>query len=274
MGLFDIFKKKNTEETTSNSSTPSNSETPKSEIFLSISKYNEYIVCFIRMQQQGNYAPISAYENPNGEVIGFLYVEEVASYSLTADEVIKRMEYSFEKKLAANEIKSYVILYHSQFSNDNNHLLANYENELKAITISFNFVNGQKGKIGLPYKLEEGKITYQGFSNFSAEENDIIFTTQLKTGKDYFQDREEITVPIIETEIGLKPLVILTKRANLTKRLWNETIQKIILKFLMSLGNQMLLKKVWKNCMTYYMNWKAQAEQKMTAWYFLTYTVC
>lgn len=198
MGLFDFFKKKE------NNETPK-FETPKSELFLSLSKYNEYIVRFIGMQQQGNYAPISAYEKTNGEIVGFLYVMgDDSSYSLSAEEVINRMESNFEKKLTNNEINSYTILYHSQFANDNNHKLANNDNELKAISVSYNFKNGEKGKIGLTYLFENDEITYQGFKNFSQEENNIIFNTQLLENKDYFQDREKIEQPLIENEIGLK----------------------------------------------------------------------
>ena len=197
MGLFDFFKKKGNNET-------AKSETPKSELFLSISKYNEYIVRFVGMQQQGNYAPISAYEKSNGEIVGFLYlIGDDNSYSLSAQEVINRMETNFEQKLVSNEIKSYVILYHSQFANDNNHALANNDNELKAITVSYSFHTGIKGKIGLTYLFDNEGINYQGFKNFSQEENDIIFRTQLKENKDYFQDREEIKAPLIENEIGI-----------------------------------------------------------------------
>jgi hypothetical protein len=198
MGLFDFFKKKE------NTGTPK-PETPKSELFLSLSKYNEYIVRFIAMQQQGNYAPISAYEKTNGEIVGFLYIiGNDHSYSLSAGEVINRMEANLEQKLSGNQINSYVIFYHSQFSNDNNHSLANNDSELKAISISYNFKSLEKGKIGLPYRFEKDEITYQGFKNFSQEENNIIFRTPLKDNKDYFQDREEIKAPVSENEIGLK----------------------------------------------------------------------
>lgn len=50
MAIFDFFKKKE------NNKTPK-SVSPKSELFLAINKYSEYIVRFIGMQQQGNYAP-------------------------------------------------------------------------------------------------------------------------------------------------------------------------------------------------------------------------
>jgi hypothetical protein len=198
MGLFDFFKKKE------NNETPK-SETPKSELYLSLSKYNEYIVRFVGMQQQGNYAPISAYEKTNGEVNGFLYViGEDNSYSLSAEEVIKKMESNFEQKLANNEIDSYVILYHSQFADDNNHQLANNDEECRAITVSYSFKNGTKGKIGLQYSFEEDSIAYKGFKNFNQEENDSIFKIQLKENKDYFQDREKIEAPVFDNEIGLK----------------------------------------------------------------------
>lgn len=110
----------------------------------------------------------------------------------------------FEHKLNNNKIKSYVILYHSQFANDNNHELANNDNELKAITVFYGFKDGLKGNIGLPYHFEKDEIKFQGVQDFSQEENNVIFSTTLLEHKDYFQDREEIKVPIFENEIGLK----------------------------------------------------------------------
>lgn len=198
MGLFDFFKKRDNNEL-------QNSVTTKNELFLEISKYNEYIVMFIGMQQQGDYAPISAYEKLSGEIVGFLCVfGDDASYTLSAEELIEKMESNFEQKLLNKEINSYAILYHSQFNNDNNHSLANNDHERKAITLAYKWENGKKGKIGLIYQFGNNEINYQGFSNFSQEENNIIFRTQLKDNKDYFQDREEIKAPIIENEIGLK----------------------------------------------------------------------
>jgi hypothetical protein len=198
MGLFDFFKKKTEEVNT-------NVNLSKSELFVSISKYNEYIVRFIDMQNQGNYAPIAAYEKSSGEIIGFLYLtSEDNAYSLSAEEVVKRMELSLENDLQNNDIASYTIFYHSQFANDDNHKLAIGDNELKAISIIYHFKNGKKGKIGLPYTFKEDNINYQGFSVFNQEENNIIFTTKLQEGKDYFQDRVNITAPETENTIGIK----------------------------------------------------------------------
>ncbi len=228
MGLFDFFRKNKKKETPKEETpkeetlkveipraeTPKveipkeetlKEETPKSELFLSISKYNEYILQFILLQREGNYAPISAYEKPNGEIVGFVFVGgKDDSYWISVEESIQRMESMFNKKLADNNIKSFVILYHSQFDDDNNHSIANKDSELKAITVSYKFKNGQIGKIGLPYLMDKDEITYQRIKNFTQEENDIIFKTELKKNKVYFEDREELTAPIIETEIGLK----------------------------------------------------------------------
>ncbi|WP_222539489.1 hypothetical protein [Pedobacter polysacchareus] len=199
MGLFDLFKKKETKETLK-------SEIPKTELFSFISIYNEYIVRFIEMQQQGNFAPISAYQNANAEIIGFLYFYsgDDDSYSLSAQEVIHKMESNFEQKIANNEINSYTIFYHSQFAYDDNHKLATSEDELKAISISYHFKNGKKGTIGLPYSYENDEITYKGFKDFSKEENDLIFRKALNDNKNYFQHREEVKSPVVENEIGLK----------------------------------------------------------------------
>ena len=189
MGLFNIFKKKDSPET----------------LYSYISRYNEYIVRFITMQQQGNYAPIAAYEKPTGEIVGFLYLmADGDSYSLSADEVIKKMEARFEAQLNKDEINSYTIFYHSQFNNDDNHQLANADNELKAISIAYNFKNGPAGKIGLPYQFDNEGVSYQSFAVFNEQENNAIFTTQLKQGFNYFQHKERAEAPETENAIGLK----------------------------------------------------------------------
>lgn len=198
MGLFDFFKKKNIDK-------PQNSETPKSELFLAICKYSEYIMKYISMQNRGSYAPISAYEKSNGEIVGFLYAAgDDNSFILSAGEVFERMEDNFEQKLQNLEINSYVILYHSQFSENGNHTIAVSDDQLKAITVAYNFKNDQKGQIGLPYRFENNQIEYKRFSNFSQEENNIILRTRLKKNKEYFEDRVVIKAPVIEIDPSLK----------------------------------------------------------------------
>lgn len=195
MGIFDIFKGKSQQQ-----------DNPQggNDLFSSLNKYSEYIVTFMGMQQQGNYAPVSAYETNSGEIRGFLYIIADKSYSLSAAEVIRRMENDFEKKLAAGGIRSYVFLYHSQYNNNDDHRIANNDNELKAISVAYNFGKRLKGKIGLPYRFEDGSVAYTGFKEFSPEESSVIFNTRLEEGKDYFQDREEIIAPVHENAAGIK----------------------------------------------------------------------
>jgi hypothetical protein len=88
--------------------------------------------------------------------------------------------------------------------NDNNHEIAISEDELKAITVLYHFNNvSEKGKIGMPYHFEKDEVIYQGFSDFSPEENHIVFQTRLKTDVDYFQIKEKIEIPAIKNVIGL-----------------------------------------------------------------------
>ena len=197
MGLFDFFKRDNKKET------PPQAK-PHNDQFTEISKYKEYVVCFVSMQQQGNYAPIAAYENNDGDIIGFLYINSDESYSLSAGEAVKRMQVRFESRLAAKEIKSYIVFYHSQYQNDDNHAIAVNDDELKAITMIYHFESGNKGKIALPYRFESDHINYGGFSLFSKEENDEIFGAQRENGKDYFQDREEIKAPTGQNAAGIQ----------------------------------------------------------------------
>ncbi len=197
MGIFDFLKNKkdNSKE----------SEGTKSDLFLSINKYSEYIVSFLGMQTQGNYAPISAFEKPNGEIVGFLYIMgKDNSYSLSAEEVIVKMEERFEKQLANKEILSYSILYHSQFDNNDNHKIANSVEELKAISISYNFENMEKGQLGLPYYFEGETVKFKNFNKLTPEENNLIFNTKTIKGKNYFQEINEITPPSFENKVGIK----------------------------------------------------------------------
>lgn len=196
MGLFNIFKKKDSPET----------------LYPYISRYNEYIVRFITMQQQGNYAPIAAYEKPSGEIVGFLYLmADGDSYTLMAGDVIEKMEARFEEQLIRDEIKSYTIYYHSQFSNNDNHRIANADEELKAISIAYHFKNGPAGKIGLPYQFDNEGVTYQAFAVFTPVENNAIFATQLRQGVNYFAHTERVEAPVSVNAIGLK----ITKSNNL-----------------------------------------------------------
>ncbi|WP_276380553.1 hypothetical protein [Flavobacterium sp. H4147] len=223
MGLFDFFKKKQKIETTEieENTVSSIKQSGKSlneiyakkqnieitknpnEVFLLIRIYSEYIVRFIGMQLQNNYAPIAAYQKTDGEIIGYLYIAKDISYNLSAAEVISNMEIEFEKRLNEKSIKSYVILYHSNFQDDNNHSVSKKNDEFTAISIKYKTTD-LKGNLGLRYFFNEDQISFDGISTFSREQNNLILKTELKEGKDYFQERVIIEEQIIENEIGLK----------------------------------------------------------------------
>ena len=197
MGLSDFFKMKDEVE-------DRKKVEQATELFVSLSKYHVYIAKYLEMHQRGNFAPISAYENNDGEIVGFLYYEDANSnYTLSIKEVINRMETLFNQKSNENEIKSYIILYHSQFSNDNNHKIAEDNSQLKGITLQYNFKNTVLGKIGQSYKSENGEIIYFGFQEFRSEENNSIFQTKLQENKDYFTAKQKIIAPQTENQIGL-----------------------------------------------------------------------
>ncbi|WP_347216047.1 hypothetical protein [Chryseobacterium sp.] len=173
------------------------------EEFEKVKTYRDYIVYSIALQLRGDFAPISAFENLNGEVEGFAYMITDSTYGLPPQQVIDNMKEKFENELKEGKIKSYAILYHSQFNDDDNHALAMAQDELKAITLSYHFSDSEETKIAMPYVFENENLTFKGFTGFSHEENNEIMNTQLIDGKDYFQNREEIKSPESVTESGL-----------------------------------------------------------------------
>ncbi|WP_160136128.1 hypothetical protein [Chryseobacterium sp. c4a] len=234
MGIFDFFKKKNNRQ--ENVSAPVQQqempeekiveqiveeevveiipETPiqsqpaeekkVNELYEKIKIYSDYIVYSIALQLRGDFAPISAFENENGEVEGFTYTITDPTYGLAPQVVLSNMKEKFENELKEGKIKSYAILYHSQFNDDGNHALAINPEDLKAITLSYHFNGSEEGNIALPYVFENENITFKGFTGFSHEENNEIMNTQLVDGKDYFTHREEIKSPEIINEAGIK----------------------------------------------------------------------
>ena len=200
MGLFDFFRKKNDKDKPNNSA----SNTSKHELFKPLEPYYPYLMCYTGMQQQGNYAPISAYEKPDGTIVGFLYIfDDSGAYSLNSDAVVKLMEERFEKELAEQHIKSYTILYHSEFDLENeSHKVALQDEAFKSISIAYGFNDNVKGQIAMPYSFDDEGINYHGLVGFSNEENNLVFKTELEQ-KDYFQDRATMEIPTETNAIGL-----------------------------------------------------------------------
>ncbi|MDH5035586.1 MULTISPECIES: hypothetical protein [Chryseobacterium] len=230
MGIFDFFKKKNNSQ--ENVSTPVQEmempeekvveevveevvqtipevssqpvEEPKvNEEYEKIRIYNDYIVYSIALQLRGEYTPISAFEKENGEVEGFAYMVTEDAYALSPQQAIAQMEEKFESELQEGKIKSYVILYHSQFDHNGNHTPAIQEGEFKGISLAYHFAGEEKKKTGLPYIFENQNITYKGFAEFSHEENNAIMNHQLIEGQNYFQNTEGIAAPEMTNEAGI-----------------------------------------------------------------------
>lgn len=236
MGIFDFFKKKNNRQ--ENVSTPVQEiempeekiaeeraeevaevtpeikqeissqpqpveEQPVNEEYEKIKRYNDYIVYSIALQLRGEYTPISAFEKDNGEIEGFVYMVTEDAYALPVHEAISKMEEKFENELQEGKIRSYMILYHSQFDHNDNHNPATQEGEFKAISLSYHFKDADKAKTGLPYIFENGTITYKGFAEFSHEENNGIMNHQLIDGKEYFTNTEGIAAPETTNEAGI-----------------------------------------------------------------------
>lgn len=178
-------------------------EKNENELYEKIKIYNDYIVYSIALQLRGDFAPISAFEKENGEVEGFAYMITDPTYGLSPQVVLGNMKAKFENELKEGKIKSYAILYHSQFNNDGNHALAVNPEDLKAITLSYHFNDSEEGNIALPYAFENENVTFKGFAEFSHEENNEIMNTQLVDGKDYFINREEIKSPERTNEAGI-----------------------------------------------------------------------
>ncbi|MDQ1855573.1 hypothetical protein [Chryseobacterium sp. WLY505] len=230
MGIFDFFKKKNNSQ--ENVSTPVQEmempeekiveevveevvetipeipsqpvEEPKvNEEYEKIRIYNDYIVYSIALQLRGEYTPLSAFEKENGEVEGFAYMVTEDAYALSPQQAIAQMEEKFESELQEGKIKSYVILYHSQFDHNGNHTPAIQEGEFKGISLAYHFAGDEKKKTGLPYVFENQNITYKGFAEFSHEENNAIMNHQLIEGQNYFQNTEGIAAPETTNEAGI-----------------------------------------------------------------------
>jgi hypothetical protein len=125
------------------------------------------------------------------------------AYALPVHEAISKMEEKFENELQEGKVRSYMILYHSQFDNNDNHSPATQEGEFKAISLSYHFKGADKAKTGLPYIFENETVTYKGFAEFSHEENNGIMNHQLIDGRDYFTNTEGIAAPETTNEAGI-----------------------------------------------------------------------
>jgi len=196
------FYSKNAEKSIADSDAINDVDAPK-ELFDFILKYSEYVVRYLNMMFQGNHSPIAAYEKTNADLIGYLFVAEDMSYSLSVEQVIEKMEVEFEKRISDNIISSWVIFYHSEFNNDDNYKVAHGSSKTRAITAKYR-LGDNLSYISIPYILTGDEVKYKGFSVFSRQQNAQILSVQLTKGKDYFQEKVEIKPEIHENEAGIK----------------------------------------------------------------------
>lgn len=175
-------------------------------LFGNIYKYREYISMFTNMQREGNYAPISAYENAEGSLLtGFLYTIGNSPYHYSPTQAVENLENTLRNRKIEKNINSYVVLYHSRYDYNDDHSVALKEGELKAVSIIYNFGNGIAGKMALPYLNDGPEITHKGFDEFTAEQNRSIFdNNNILPGKEYFQEMVDAVAPVIEKPNGIK----------------------------------------------------------------------
>lgn len=196
MGLFDRFKKKE------NNPAPAaqGQDTGGAAIMV---KYAEYLQVFISFHQNGNLAPIAAYENADGSLTGYLYINSNPTYTLLADEVVSKIANELGQRLSDNKILSYTIFYHSPFANDLNHVVAMDDADLRAISVYYQRKGHPVAFVGLPYELKEDSLNYKGFADFSRADNDRIFQTPLRQGHNYFAERENLDPPVTTNAAGI-----------------------------------------------------------------------
>jgi hypothetical protein len=216
MGLFDFFKKKEQEPAPVSPPPPQEvnyshllprqdiSKAAQDEAYAILQPYGGHIMLFLNMQLSGNFAPIAAYEDMNGEVNGFLYMAEDPTYNISVEETLEKMEEEFEKRMAEQSIRSYSILYHSRYSDHNDdHSVADNPDEFRAISIRYKGSNDSAGSAALPYLYIDDEVRFGGISALSKAQSDAIFNTGLQDGKDYFAEKVSLQPPAEENEAGI-----------------------------------------------------------------------
>ncbi len=175
------------------------------DIFPLFSKYAEHLVVFMGMQSQGNYSPIAAFEKSDGSMVGYLYIADNHAYQYDVPETLEMMKRELGGRLRRNEIRSYAIMYHScfEYGGNEHHTPANNEGEFKSITTSL-YSGNKENHIPLPYSFDQSGLNFQGFRNFTPEQNQRIFNTQPVQGKNYFEERVKMEGPSYENEAGIK----------------------------------------------------------------------
>ncbi|MEM6685942.1 MAG: hypothetical protein AAF617_09190 [Bacteroidota bacterium] len=188
MGIFDFFKRKN--ETPSNTKNTTSTPQPQpTEIYKIASKYSEHIKIYINMVTNSSFAPIAAYEQNNGDIIGFHYTLGDNEFGFSATEAVEKMKKEFAKRLHEKSIASYAILYHSLYDDNGDHTIADGYYEPTAISIIFADQQRIYKIVAIPYKFEEDGFSVGPMTKVLAQEFHEIMDTPIEEDKDYFQER-------------------------------------------------------------------------------------
>lgn len=183
MGIFDFFKRKN--DTSSNTK---NTQSQSTEIYRIATRYKEYIKAFINLTMNGSFAPIAAYEQNDGAIIGYVYTSD-DNYGISATEAVNKMKKEFSKRLQEKSIASYAILYHSLYKDNGDHTIADGYYEPSAISIIFADKERVYKTVAIPYQFDEDNFSVGTMTKVSHNEFQEILNTEIQEGKDYFQER-------------------------------------------------------------------------------------
>lgn len=187
-----------------NQETPATPEIPATPEFQLLLKYRDHFAVFRQMQLRGNYAPVSAYEKPDGSLHGFLFRSRDRYVDLTAGTAVQKMKEKFQSELANGEIASYWIGYHSPWNQDGNFAVAEEDHELKAMAFCFGWPEVPEGHIAFPYDLSGDTMNWHPFEEFSRPQNDALFGYQPQEGINFFQDEEWMDHDFVENEHGIE----------------------------------------------------------------------
>ena len=163
-----------------------------------LAPFHQHLLHAVHIHSRGSTAPLSAYLSIDGSVTGRLYVfaDENAIYGEEANVVVDKLRSSYETMLGGGEITAYVLVEHGVDVSD--------PTNGGAMLVHYRFAGEEEASVHMPYRYDEEGVQYRGFTEFTAEENQAYFATQLEEGKQLWTDKVEMTVPTSTTPAGVE----------------------------------------------------------------------
>jgi hypothetical protein len=197
MGFWDFFKKK---------STPA--PTPAKRTMVDVLEtYKIYITCYLQLQHESNPAPIAAYVNKKGELIGYVLADSPEGYALPLSENVNKMMEELRKRLKNNEIQSFICFYHSDFARSSQHDALDDENDCSAISIHYEEADGLSGTTALPYEFKNDSWAYAAIVGLSSQQTQKLINNNLES-KDYFTDINYVTPPTYKSAANIPMILV------------------------------------------------------------------